>query len=60
MIEQMYAHIAAALADPELRVKFAAQIMEPKPMRPDDLRKFIAEEFERWSAVVKAAGIEPQ
>jgi tripartite-type tricarboxylate transporter receptor subunit TctC len=60
MIEQMYAHIAAALEDPELRVKFSAQIMEPKPMRPDALRQFIADEFERWSAVVKAAGIEPQ
>lgn len=60
MIEQMYTHIAAALEDPELRVKFSAQIMEPKPMRPEGLRQFIAEEFERWSAVVKAAGIEPQ
>ena len=60
MIEQMYAQIAAALEDPELRTKFATQIMEPKPMRPEALRKFIDEEFERWSAVVKAAGIEPQ
>lgn len=60
MIDQMYTQIAAALLDPELAPKFAAQIMEPKPMRPDELRAFIAEEFERWSAVVKAAGIEPQ
>jgi tripartite-type tricarboxylate transporter receptor subunit TctC len=60
LIGQMYEQIAAALNDPELRAKFGAQIMEPKPMRPDDLRKFIAEEFARWSAVVKAAGIEPQ
>ena len=60
MIEQMHTQIAAALQDPELAPKFAAQIMEPRPMRPDEVRKFIAEEFERWSAVVKAAGIEPQ
>jgi tripartite-type tricarboxylate transporter receptor subunit TctC len=60
MIDQMHAHIAAALDDPELRAKFSAQIMEPRSMRPDELRRFIAEEFERWSAVVKAAGIEPQ
>jgi tripartite-type tricarboxylate transporter receptor subunit TctC len=60
MIEQMYTHIAGALEDPGLRAKFAAQIMEPKPMRPAELRTFINEEFERWSAVVKAAGIEPQ
>ena len=60
MIEQMYTQISAALQDPELAPKFAAQIMEPRPMRPDAVRAFIAEEFERWSAVVKAAGIEPQ
>ncbi|MDB5571980.1 MAG: Tripartite-type tricarboxylate transporter, receptor component TctC [Hyphomicrobiales bacterium] len=60
MLEEMHRQVAAALVEPDLAAKFAAQIMEPLPMTPDQLKAYIADEFKRWSAVVKTAGIEPQ
>ncbi len=60
VLDEMHRQIAAALVEPDLAAKFAAQIMEPLPMTPDQLKAYIADEFKRWSAVVKAAGIEPQ
>lgn len=60
MLAQMHARLDAALRDPEVVRRFAEQMMEAAPMSPADTRRYVDEEFARWSAVVKAAGIEPQ
>lgn len=50
--------VAQALADPELRKKFENDNSTPAPPRsPDELRKILASEIDRWSAVVKRANI---
>jgi tripartite-type tricarboxylate transporter receptor subunit TctC len=57
IIDRLNAEINAALADPKVR----KQLMElggmPFSLSPADLGKHIADETEKWSKVIKAAGI---
>jgi tripartite-type tricarboxylate transporter receptor subunit TctC len=59
MLDEMHNQVASVLIDPELIAKFAAQMIEPRASTPQQLKKFVRDEFDRWSAVVKSAGIEP-
>ena len=50
--------VAQALIDPELRKKMAADSSIPaEPRSPDELRKILAAEIERWDALVRKANI---
>ena len=60
MLDQMHRQVAGVLADPELIAKFGAQMIEAKSSTPKELKQFVHDEFVRWSAVVKSAGIEPR
>jgi tripartite-type tricarboxylate transporter receptor subunit TctC len=46
--------------DPETEQLFAKLNVEPVRGSPDDLRKLIAEETQRWGEVIRKAGIKPQ
>ena len=46
-----------ALADPTLKARLADLVVEPMLMRPVQLRKFIADETEKWGKVIRAARI---
>ena len=46
-----------ALADPKLKARLADLVVEPMLMRPVQLRKFIADETEKWGKVIRAARI---
>ncbi len=46
-----------ALADPKLKARLADLVVEPMPMRPVQLGKFIADETEKWGKVIRAARI---
>lgn len=59
MLDDMHKQVAAVLADPELIAKFSAQMIEPRASTPQQVKQFVRDEFARWSAVVKSAGIEP-
>jgi len=59
MLDDMHKQAASVLADPEVVAKFAAQMIEPRSSTPKELTQFVRDEFARWSAVVKSAGIEP-
>jgi tripartite-type tricarboxylate transporter receptor subunit TctC len=59
MLDEMHNQVASVLIDPELIAKFAAQMIEPRASTPQQLTQFVRDEFARWSAVVKSAGIEP-
>ncbi|MGD9944296.1 MAG: Bug family tripartite tricarboxylate transporter substrate binding protein [Burkholderiaceae bacterium] len=60
IVEQISRATSKALADPELIEQFAAQGLEVKTGGPDEVKKFFDAEVDRWSEVIKAAGIEPQ
>ena len=50
--------INAILRDPEVRDNLLKQGLNPLPGSPEDLSRMIANDLERWTAVVRAAKIE--
>jgi tripartite-type tricarboxylate transporter receptor subunit TctC len=51
--------VNAILAEPAIKAKLANLGAEPMPFTPADYRKFVAAEIEKWSKVVKFAGMRP-
>jgi tripartite-type tricarboxylate transporter receptor subunit TctC len=60
IIAKLNAAIEAALADPKIKSRYAALGSTPLLCSPEDFRKHIATETDKWGKVVKFAGIEPQ
>jgi tripartite-type tricarboxylate transporter receptor subunit TctC len=60
IIDKLNAEINAALADPDLRSRYAALGSVPHPSSPADFGKLIAAETEKWAKVIKFAGLAPQ
>jgi tripartite-type tricarboxylate transporter receptor subunit TctC len=52
--------INAGLADSKLKAKLADLGALPMPMTPAEFGRLIADETEKWSTVVKFAGIKPE
>jgi tripartite-type tricarboxylate transporter receptor subunit TctC len=48
------------VTDPETVAKLHAISFEPKKMAADDVRPFIKSEIEKWSRLVKAAGVDKE
>jgi tripartite-type tricarboxylate transporter receptor subunit TctC len=57
IILKMSADIIAALAEPTIKDKLARAAYAAQGSSPDELRKFLKSDAEKWSAVIKAAGI---
>jgi tripartite-type tricarboxylate transporter receptor subunit TctC len=57
IIDKLYKEIDAALADPKIIARFAAVGSVPKSMTPADFGKFIVEDTEKWSKVIRANDI---
>jgi tripartite-type tricarboxylate transporter receptor subunit TctC len=57
VIEPLHAALAAAVADPELKQTFAALGAETELISPQQFTARIREDFDRWSSVIKQAGI---
>ena len=60
IIGKLNKEIAAAIADPGMKSRFAAIGGEPLPGSPAAFGKLISEETEKWGKVVRAAGIKPE
>ncbi len=60
IIERIYTEIDAALADPQLKARFAELGDVPRPMTPTDFGKYIAEETDKWRKVAKFAGVKAE
>jgi tripartite-type tricarboxylate transporter receptor subunit TctC len=60
IVERLNKEVNAALADAKMKGKLADLGMMPLPGSPADFGKFIADETEKWTKVVKFAGIKPQ
>jgi len=57
IIDRINKAINAGLADPNLRARFKRLGLTATPGSPQDVRKFIADETEKWARVIKLAGI---
>jgi tripartite-type tricarboxylate transporter receptor subunit TctC len=57
IVKKLNAETNAALADPVTQKRFAAMGALPLRGSPDDFRKLIADETEKWGKVIKFAGI---
>jgi tripartite-type tricarboxylate transporter receptor subunit TctC len=52
--------IAKAISTPEMVDQFAKQGMTPVASQPGDFAKYLQAELDRWSQVIKDAGIKPE
>jgi len=59
-IEKLNKAINASLADPRIKARFADLGGIPFFGSPSELRKFVAEEAEKWGAVIRAANIKAE
>jgi tripartite-type tricarboxylate transporter receptor subunit TctC len=57
IVRKLNAGTNAGLADPAVQKRFAAMGALPLGGSPDDFRKLIADETEKWGKVIKFAGI---
>jgi tripartite-type tricarboxylate transporter receptor subunit TctC len=60
IIEKLNKEIATALADPNLKMRFAELGAAPMSMTPSEFGKFVVDDTEKWGKVVKFAGIKPE
>jgi tripartite-type tricarboxylate transporter receptor subunit TctC len=60
IVDKLNREINAAIADPTMKARLAAIGGEPLPGSPAEFGKLIAEETEKWSKVVRAAGLKPE
>lgn len=59
VLQKLAADIEKVLAQPEVKAKFDTLGMELSPQAPAQFDTFIAKEQDKWSKVIKQAGIEP-
>ena len=57
VLQRLHAELTRAIASPDMRERLAAGALEPAPNTPDEFRKMIAAELQRWAQVMKEAGI---
>ena len=57
VVERLHRALAAAVADPALKEAFAALGAETELLSPQEFTDRIRSDFDRWSNVIKQAGI---
>ena len=57
IIGKMSDGIIASLVDPAIKEELAQLAYAARGSSPDELRKFLKADTEKWSAVIKSAGI---
>jgi tripartite-type tricarboxylate transporter receptor subunit TctC len=60
IIQAIYTEMYKAIQTKELREKIASEGAEPIGSSPNEFATHIKTEYQKWSAVAKRAGIEPQ
>jgi tripartite-type tricarboxylate transporter receptor subunit TctC len=57
VIQKLHGELARALASDDMRARLANAALEPAPNTPEQFRKLIAAELQRWQRVMQEAGI---
>lgn len=57
IIAKINAESVKALSEPEMAKRFSSQGAEPAPSTPEELAKFMRNEYEDWKKVIKTANI---
>ena len=60
IIDKLHDAVVKAVAAPDVVAEFEKQGMNPVGNKPEEFAKMLAEDLERWTKVIKEAGIEPQ
>jgi tripartite-type tricarboxylate transporter receptor subunit TctC len=60
VIKRLNSEIVGLLKEAETRDRLLAQGAEPQPGSPDDLRRHLAGEIEKWGKVIRDAGIKAE
>ena len=60
VIQRLHAELVKAIATPDMRARLAAGALEPAPSTPEEFRKMIAAELQRWARVIREAGIKQE
>ena len=60
VLKRLHDELMKAIASPDMRERLAAGALEPAPNTPDQFRKMIAGELQRWARVIKDAGIKQE
>ena len=59
-LDRLYKEIAAILDSPETRKRFELEGAEVVRLKPQEFATFVTQETEKWTRVVKEAGIKPE
>ena len=60
VIKRLHDELMKAIASPDMRERLAAGALEPAPNTPEQFRKMVASELQRWARVIKDAGIKQE
>lgn len=60
VVDKLHDAVVKVVASPDVVAEFEKQGMKPVGNKPAEFAKMLAEDLERWTKVVKEAGIEPQ
>jgi len=60
IVEKIDRAVAAVVAEPDAIARMRAIAIEPKSLSRSETRAFMRAEKDKWAALVKAAGIEPE
>jgi tripartite-type tricarboxylate transporter receptor subunit TctC len=60
IIDRLNKEVAAALADPKIKARFADLGGTPHVLTPAGFGKLLADETEKWAKVIRAANIKPE
>ena len=60
IVDKLNSEIAAALADPKIKARFADLGGTPLALTPAEFGKLLVDETEKWAKVIRAAHIKPE
>ena len=60
IVQKVHDAAVKSLGKPEVKEKYAGIGIDPAPMNPAELGKFIQSEIAHWAKLVKLAGIQPE
>ncbi|MGH9577589.1 MAG: Bug family tripartite tricarboxylate transporter substrate binding protein, partial [Terriglobales bacterium] len=60
VLKRLHDELTRAIASPDMRERLAAGALEPAPNTPEQFRRMIEDELQRWRRVIQEAGIQQE